>query len=192
MNTGRHSSGAVKEVHRLSNCFDGVRNLVGLERPARDISSFSLSALVTDVLQNLGSNLAIGGIAVLLDVRANENPMSVLVDASRSRVFSAVRLVLTTLADCLDPGDQIKIFVETDGLTATIRFQTPMHAQPDASKERDLLLTKLSSQLEYAQVLVASVGGEIRFDATPDLICVSLPAAPQPGIQNSPGRALHV
>ena len=126
---------AGEELPRLASCFNDVRKLAGLQRPARDITSFLLSALVRDVLQTLGADLDIAGIAVNLEVRPNEDPIGVV--ASHSRVSSAVRLVLMALADCLDAGDRIKVSTEMDGPNVVIRFWPVKIRQPETTAERD-------------------------------------------------------
>jgi hypothetical protein len=209
---------AGEELPRLMNGFNDVRKLAGLQRPARDITTFALAPLVAGVLQNLKGDLDIAGVTVIFDelpndgwlsdarpsdVRPNnaqpnskrpdEGPLSVQVNASHSRVFTAVRLVLMALADCFDAGDQIAVSIETDGSNAAITFRPFLHSQPGAIAKYDLLLSTLAAQLEFARLLFTSAGGELRLNRTADIVTMSLPAvASQPAAHHNLGEAAHV
>ncbi|MGA7575457.1 MAG: hypothetical protein WCA97_15840, partial [Terriglobales bacterium] len=113
---------AGEEVPRLASSFESVRNLAALQRPAQDVAVFPLAPLVTDVVQDLGRDFELAGITVTVD-RFDDRPgdsqdasrNGLLVNASSSRVSTAVRLVLSMLVDCLRAGDQVWISIETDG-----------------------------------------------------------------------------
>lgn len=183
---------AGEELPRLATYFNDVRKLAGLQRPARDITHFPLSVLVKDVEQNLRSDLYIAGITVVVDVEPNAGGRSVMVNASHSRVFTAVRLVLTTLADCVYAGDRITISVGSDGSNAMINFLSSRHSSV-AIAERDLWRRTVTAQLEYAQLLFASAGGELRLDEAPEIVVMSLPTvASAPANQDERGKAMHV
>jgi hypothetical protein len=186
---------AGEEVPRLACCFDDVRKLAGLQRPAWDIASFPLSTLITDVLETLSDDLDFAGIT--FDVQPNEDAMNVWVNASHSRVFTAIRLVLMTLVDCFHTGDRIKISIETNGSEGAIRFRPFTRIPLETIAEQDPSLSTLPSQLEFAHLLFASAGGELRINETPDIVVMSLPAiAPQSTAQHRQEdrqeRAMHV
>lgn len=180
-----------QELPRLASCFDNVRKLAGIRRPAGDIATFPVSSLVTDVLQNLRGHLDIAGITAVFDMPPSEDPMSAVVNASPTRVFTAVRSVLAAFIDCLQAGDRIKIAVETDGSNVAIRVRSSRHFLLAA--KRDLLLSTLSSQVEFAKLLFASMGGELRLNKTPDTLVMVLPAAAsQSAADNSHKELTHV
>lgn len=183
---------AGEEVPRLVSSFDDVRKLAGLQRPARDVTSFPLLPMMTEVLQILRADLDIAGITVVCDPRFAEDPMSVMANASPSRVSTAIRLVVTTLVDFLLAGDRITVSMESDGPNAALRFRSSRHSQL-AIAEQERVRKILTSQLEFAQLLVATVGGELQLNDTPDIVVLSLPGvAPQSSVQHQPERALHV
>ena len=180
---------AGEELPRLASCFEDVRKLAGLQRPARDVAEFPLLPLVTDVLQTLRGDL---DISVVFDAPRNGESMKVTVNASHSRVFTAVRLVLTTLVDGLSAGDRIDISLEMAYSSAVLRFR-PSRQSPLAGAEHDSLLSTLTSQLEFAELQLASVGGELRVDNTPDMVVVSLPAVvPLSDGHDRAGEKMHV
>ena len=101
------------EVSRLTSTFEDVRKLAGLQQPARDVTTFALSPVVTDSLQNLGNDFCAGDITVVMDACPDEDPRNVMVKASVSRLSAAIRLVLTALAKCLEAGGRIRVSIDT-------------------------------------------------------------------------------
>ena len=99
---------AGEELPRLANCFDEVRKLVGLQRAARDVKTFALAPLVSDVLRELSGDLYAAGVTGVVDVRPHEEPMNVAVEASVSRVATGIRSVVMALAERLGAGDEIE------------------------------------------------------------------------------------
>jgi signal transduction histidine kinase len=181
---------AAEEVPRLTGCLEHVRKLAALQCGARDVDNFPLAPLVTDVLQNLGSDFYSADITVAVKESANADSMSVMVNASVSRVSAAIRLVLTALVNRLSAGDQIEIIIETDGSVAEIKFRP---SKKSATAEHDFLLSSLPSELQFAYLLLGSVAGELRFSKTIDIVVLSLPAAaPRPVATAEQRKTLHV
>jgi signal transduction histidine kinase len=190
---------AGEEVPRLASSFESVRNLAALQRPAQDVAVFPLAPLVTDVVQDLGRDFELAGITVTVD-RFDDRPgdsqdasrNGLLVNASSSRVSTAVRLVLSMLVDCLRAGDQVWISIETDGGNAAIKFQLSRPSQVPIS-QHDLLPIALTSQLEFASLLFASVGGALSIGESPDLVVLSMPTVASPSAaQDMHRRETHV
>ncbi len=159
------------EVSRLTSTFEDVRKLAGLQQPARDVTTFALSPVVTDSLQNLGNDFCAGDITVVMDACPDEDPRNVMVKASVSRLSAAIRLVLTALAKCLEAGGRIRVSIDTSDTNAVISFRpSRMRSTP----EHDLLST-LNSELLYANLMLATVGGQLHFDKTTDIVVLLLP-----------------
>ncbi len=166
---------ASEEVPRLAGCFEEIRKLVGLQESPGDIDGFPLTPLVSDLVQNLSGDLIAADVTVVLDRQPNDDSMGVLVHASMSRVSALIRLVLTTLVNCLRAGDQIQIAIKTNDANAEIKLRLSRHF---STAERDALLGKLTSQLQFAQLLSTTVGGELRLSKLPDIVVLSLPKIP--------------
>ncbi len=183
------------QIPRLSNSFNEVRRLAGLQRPARDIANFSISGLVTEVMQTLGKDLDMAGIGVAFDEQPNQDAMDIVVRASHSRVYEGVRVILMALADCADDGDRIKISVEGDSSHVILKFRSSRLAQLEGTAQHDPRLSTLTPQLEFAQLLVESVGGKLCSNSTPDHVVMSLPktaAEPYTAAHGSLARSMHV
>ncbi len=181
---------ASEEVPRLAGCFEEIRELIELQKSAGDVDSVPLTPLVTDLLRNLSGDLHAADVTVVFDERPSDDPMGVLVHASMSRVSALIRLVLTTLVNCLRAGDQIRIAIETNGANAEIKLRPSRHF---STGERDALLGTLTSQLHFAQLLSATVGGELRHSKMPDIVVLSLPKIPaRPTAQDRQRMAMYV
>jgi signal transduction histidine kinase len=181
---------AAEEVPRLTGCLEHVRKLAALQCGAGDVDNFPLSPLVTDVLQNLGSEPHAAEVTVAVKESANADSVRVMANASVSRVSAAIRLVLTALVNRLSAGDQIEIIIETDGSNAEIKFRP---SRQFATAEQDFLLSSLPSELQFAYLLLGSVGGELRFSKTIDIVALSLPAVASRQVASGEQRkTLHV
>jgi len=176
-NAGERTSleGAVEAVRRLTSSFSEIRTLAGLQRPEPDIAGFQLSLLVTDVLQNLESDIEIAGVNVLFNMQRDENVPGIWVNAPPSRACFAVRFVLTALLDSLNVGDRIQVFIDTDGSKAKINLRASRQQRADEVGEFRQLLRMLAFQIESAQPLLASTGCEVYLDGTQETIVMSWP-----------------
>jgi hypothetical protein len=182
---------AVDEVHRLTSCFEDVRKLVSLQRPARDIATFPVSMLVSDVVQNLKSDLAAAGVTVVLNVQANDQVGSTVVNISQSRLFHATRLVLQTLSSSLRAKDRIAISIASDGQRVTIHFDASRGPRHEGCLTADRVLD--NSQLEFSQVMLTSLGGELRWKEVVDSIVISLPVrVSQAPVPDQQWEVMHV
>ncbi len=167
---------AAEEVQRLIACFDEVRKLVGLQRPALDVATFPLAMMVNDVLQTVQTDFDIAGITVTHAAGLTEGSIDVLVNASHSRLSNALHLALAALANCLPAGDEIRISLECDASNSTARIRTSSPHRIQSCAERDRLLGALTPKLHFAEVVLKSIGGELRVGETPDIVTITLPA----------------
>ncbi len=168
---------AMQQLRRLEVCFDHLRRLAHLQRPAHDVEEIAPSCLVEGVMAELQSSFSAAGIewGLIKDgTRADERKIKV----SRDRVTSAFRLIFTALLKCLKEGDKVCVHLEPCNESILCRIvpdTNQLHTLPWFPSRPGPRVT--SARFDLVHALLVSAGGNFHCEGTPYSIDILLPKA---------------
>jgi hypothetical protein len=160
---------ALEQAERLVSNLEYVQQLVHLQRPARDLETFPVPALVNAVRKELQSIFAGRDIQAVVIRRGQHFG----VRASYRAVQEALRLIFSSLGSVEKCR---RVVVEIDDCTSTVQVQfiiTDECGQPPASENT----TSPCLDLQLAQTIVASTSGEMTLSFNPLAVRICLPSA---------------
>jgi len=114
-----------------------------------------------------------------------------LVQASQSRLLSAISLVVSSFLASLERGSKIETFIETNQKNVLLRLQTLSEctqSSPDSPPPSE----SATARLELAKAILESAGGEVTMCQPPSLILITLPKALAERTRNEERTAPHV
>lgn len=178
---------AMEESRRVLACFNRVRQLARLPRPASSHPGFLASAVVKAVLGKFEGDFTAAGVEVVFPPLPDRNEVDDLVRGSESRFSTALSLILSTSFPFLESGDQLQVSLDSQPETVEICVRVRKH---NGGASREELIWRIAP-LELAQALVVSAGGTVTLDPTAFSVLISLSRMPELCV-STPKRCAHV
>jgi len=167
---------SLDELRRVTDCFDHLRTVAQLHQRVSDVTTFSVLALVREVLMTLKGRSSAAGVDFVLQSKLGQSklPGDDRVTISRSRILTALKMSVLELVPLMPSRSKAVVLIEGDATEVLIRVDGATGQAVIASSDSPVI----TQRHELAQAMAASAGAVLTFTPTLRGIVIRLPKVP--------------
>jgi hypothetical protein len=156
---------SLHELQRVTDSFEHLRILAQLQKPASDITTFTASSMVKDVLTSLRAHSASAKVEFVFQPSFDDRNGSGQdrVKLSHNRVSAALKMALSDLLQPLMRGSRLLVSIESEANSVLIRVDA-VNQGYHGSQLSETQSSRMTPRQELAQEMTAIAGGELMFN----------------------------